>query len=167
VWAGSAVIDRKDVGGYRAASARTHTIRTSSREGLLVTSALYLALQYLVEICETENVWIDQICIHQDDPLERGRQVAIMHNIYAGGQRTLVWLGEASEHTSFVQDVLSKIGYRPLDFARVCNASRISISPDIASCAQELCDSADAFDHRIEKAVTDIYSRAWVCVLLQ
>ena len=39
-------------------------------------------------------LWIDSICINQDEPEERGHQVGIMYEIYSNTQRNLVWLGE-------------------------------------------------------------------------
>ncbi|KAK3050012.1 hypothetical protein LTR09_008667 [Extremus antarcticus] len=42
-------------------------------------------------------LWIDAVCINQDDDKERGVQVAMMDMIYSKGFRNLVWLGEARE----------------------------------------------------------------------
>ena len=37
--------------------------------------------------------WIDQICINQEDPIERSDQVRIMDKIYRQAKMVLVWLG--------------------------------------------------------------------------
>jgi len=37
--------------------------------------------------------WIDQICINQEDPIERSDQVRIMSKIYKQANTVLVWLG--------------------------------------------------------------------------
>ena len=42
-------------------------------------------------------MWIDEICINQDDKGERGRQVQIFHRIYAKAEKVLIWLGSGSE----------------------------------------------------------------------
>lgn len=39
-------------------------------------------------------LWIDAICINQDDLDERSQQVRLMKNIYSTAGRVLVWLGE-------------------------------------------------------------------------
>lgn len=46
-------------------------------------------------ICDDKErvVWIDAVCINQDDINERGRQVSIMDNIYRRGTKNLVYLG--------------------------------------------------------------------------
>lgn len=41
--------------------------------------------------------WIDSICINQKDFLERSAQVKLMAQIYRRAERTIVWLGPASE----------------------------------------------------------------------
>ncbi|KAI0100390.1 HET domain-containing protein [Nemania sp. FL0031] len=38
-------------------------------------------------------VWIDKICINQDDASERSEQVQLMSSIYSQAIRTLIWLG--------------------------------------------------------------------------
>lgn len=37
--------------------------------------------------------WIDQLCINQEDPIERSDQVRIMHKIYKQAKNVLIWLG--------------------------------------------------------------------------
>ena len=39
-------------------------------------------------------VWIDAICVNQDDLLERSEQVKLMRDIYSQAWRVVVWLGE-------------------------------------------------------------------------
>jgi hypothetical protein len=39
-------------------------------------------------------VWIDSICINQEDTDERNYQVALMCTIYSGAVECLVWIGE-------------------------------------------------------------------------
>ncbi|EWG45916.1 hypothetical protein FVEG_15888 [Fusarium verticillioides 7600] len=38
-------------------------------------------------------VWIDKICINQNDPKERSQQVHLMGSIFSKAVRTLIWLG--------------------------------------------------------------------------
>jgi hypothetical protein len=42
---------------------------------------------------------IDALRIHQTDNIEKGLQVALMHEIYKAATRVLAWLGEAAEDT--------------------------------------------------------------------
>ncbi|KAF4609610.1 hypothetical protein G7Y89_g15845 [Cudoniella acicularis] len=40
------------------------------------------------------KVWVDAICINQDDDLERSSQVMFMKDIYSKAEKVLIWLGE-------------------------------------------------------------------------
>ena len=58
-------------------------------------------------------MWIDQMCINQNDPVERGRQVGFMGEIYRSAERTVIWLDEGDEKTEFamtsIRDLLASI----------------------------------------------------------
>ncbi|CVK96006.1 uncharacterized protein FMAN_13926 [Fusarium mangiferae] len=44
-------------------------------------------------------LWVDAVCINQDDPDERAQQVALMQQIYSHASSVLIWLGKANEQT--------------------------------------------------------------------
>lgn len=44
-------------------------------------------------------LWVDRICINQDDLEERASQVQLMHAIYRGCRQALVWLGMDDSNT--------------------------------------------------------------------
>lgn len=51
----------------------------------------------LLRFRDPKNVkilWIDAVCIHQDNARERSVHVAKMHTIYASGAKNLIWIGE-------------------------------------------------------------------------
>lgn len=62
--------------------------------GLLffVTESVFGALSTLRDPKKVRTLWIDQLCINQDDDTERGRQVNLMHHIYRGAWRTAIYL---------------------------------------------------------------------------
>ena len=45
---------------------------------------------------ELRNLWIDAICINQQDDDEKAGQIPLMRRIYEGSMQTLVWLGEGT-----------------------------------------------------------------------
>jgi hypothetical protein len=59
-------------------------------------------------------LWIDQLCINQNDVNERSQQIALMANIYASASSVCVWLGEVEEiiHTSLDIDKIESIAKR-------------------------------------------------------
>lgn len=54
------------------------------------------ALSHLHEILADRAIWIDAICINQQDVAERNAQVALMNRIYGQARDVVVWLGEAT-----------------------------------------------------------------------
>ncbi|PMD32780.1 HET-domain-containing protein, partial [Hyaloscypha variabilis F] len=64
---------------------------------LAVTKNCELALRYIRKGDSLTTLWVDAICINQQDIKERGHQVGIMRNVYANATKVLVWLGEGSE----------------------------------------------------------------------
>jgi hypothetical protein len=59
-----------------------------------VTGNLHAALRRLRRPNESRVLWIDQICIDQENIPERNQQVLIMRDIYRGAEKVLIWLGE-------------------------------------------------------------------------
>lgn len=64
------------------------------RNGTLTTN-LHHALRYLQRPHASRLLWIDALCINQNDDAERSHQAQLMTQIYGTAGRVLVWLGEA------------------------------------------------------------------------
>lgn len=62
-----------------------------------VTTNLWLALRRLRHRSTPRVLWVDAICINQDDNDEKSRQIVLMGDIYKRCQRGIVWLGEGPE----------------------------------------------------------------------
>jgi Heterokaryon incompatibility protein (HET) len=76
-------------------SDKPHSI-SIGRYYLPITANLYAALLHLRDQLIERIIWIDAICINQDDPTERAQQVQSMAKIYCKANRVIVWLGEAA-----------------------------------------------------------------------
>ncbi|PVH77480.1 hypothetical protein DL98DRAFT_367783, partial [Cadophora sp. DSE1049] len=59
-----------------------------------ITRNLGIALRHLRCRGETRVVWIDALCINQDDADERSSQIKLMRQVYTRTWRVVVWLGE-------------------------------------------------------------------------
>ncbi|KAI1061336.1 hypothetical protein LB507_011289 [Fusarium sp. FIESC RH6] len=57
---------------------------------------LACAIRHLRDERRPILIWIDAICINQDDITERNSQVAMMRHIYARAQRVIVFLGDGA-----------------------------------------------------------------------
>jgi len=58
---------------------------------------------------ESENVtlWIDALCINQDDTTEKGHQVAMMRNIFREADTVIAWLGPAADNSELAMDLIA------------------------------------------------------------
>ncbi|KXX75800.1 Heterokaryon incompatibility protein 6, OR allele [Madurella mycetomatis] len=60
-------------------------------------------------------IWIDAICINQDDFEERAIQVKLMDEIYRKASKTIVWLGSEDQWSTNAAKVVSRIAAYPRD----------------------------------------------------
>ncbi|PMD18892.1 heterokaryon incompatibility, partial [Hyaloscypha hepaticicola] len=58
-----------------------------------ITSSVHTALLALRSPYEYPYLWIDQICINQDNIQEKTEQVKLIREIYHNAERTIAWLG--------------------------------------------------------------------------
>ena len=76
---------------------------------ILLTQNLKAALLRLRRPRQPRLVWIDQICIDQDNTLERSEQVALMSSIYLQADLVLIWIGEDDEDTKIAFDFVPNL----------------------------------------------------------
>ena len=70
-------------------------------EALFATPQLVMALTRLRLPSKSRLLWIDQLCIDQDDEDEKAPQIQLMGEIYQKAQRVIIWLGEAPSRLVF------------------------------------------------------------------
>ncbi|KAJ3543485.1 hypothetical protein NM208_g3551 [Fusarium decemcellulare] len=66
---------------------------TCNHESFRVTENLFVALKHLRKKDVERVLWIDAICINQEDPKERSSQVLLMGKIYSAAEQVVIWLG--------------------------------------------------------------------------
>ncbi|KAK4665478.1 hypothetical protein QC763_402140 [Podospora pseudopauciseta] len=71
---------------------RCHSI-TLNNCAFPVTENLHAALWHLRDRQLERVLWVDAVCINQDDNKEKERQIPLMRTIYAQAGRVIVWLG--------------------------------------------------------------------------
>ena len=74
-------------------AALNRTIKISGKR-LEITQNLFEGLRRIRDSTQSRYLWIDAICINQDDISERNDQVAQMASVYSCSNRLIVWLGE-------------------------------------------------------------------------
>ncbi|KAK5651183.1 hypothetical protein OQA88_12731 [Cercophora sp. LCS_1] len=83
---------------------------TLNGKRFLVTENLFAALRQLHQSDEPLVLWIDAICINQDDAAEKAHQVARMNAIYEGSLRVIAWLGPAADDSDLAIRKLQRMG---------------------------------------------------------
>lgn len=78
---------------------------TIKDQKLAITLNLYTALLHLRDRSLTRIMWIDAICIDQENKEEQGQQVKLMAMIYSKASRVLVWLGETVDLEGALEDI--------------------------------------------------------------
>jgi len=66
-----------------------------------VTQNLWLALRR-VRCDKPRLIWVDALCIDQENLQERNKQVTIMREIYQMADKVLIWLGEEAENSHLI-----------------------------------------------------------------
>ncbi|CZR69985.1 uncharacterized protein PAC_19886 [Phialocephala subalpina] len=124
----------EDVGDYAALS---YTWGSQSRpceiminrSGMEVTKNAYLALRDLRCKEKDRILWIDALCIDQNNKEERGQQVQQMGSIYSKAERVIIWLGEATYDTDYVMRHIQQLE-KQLETEGIKYASNGSEVPD-------------------------------------
>lgn len=92
------------------ASTEHRSICVNGVKGFAVTDNLWAALNRLRKPDRVRVLWVDAVCINQQDTSERGSQVTKMGEIYRGAKTLLVWLGDQEHQTSWSE--LEDAGWR-------------------------------------------------------
>lgn len=73
---------------------------------IMVTENLIAALLRFRHRTDPRTLWMDSICIDQNDIDEKNHQVKAMGNVYLAASRVLIWLREEDSTTELAYDCL-------------------------------------------------------------
>jgi hypothetical protein len=126
---------------------------------MTVGGELFRALRHLREPTEPLRLWIDALCINQDDIQERTEHVKVMGSIYQNAATVRIWLGDA-------------IGLERLIFQALEGLNTIitEVQPDLKDLktpeqAQTRCMSHPKWYEVEWSALAHFFDRAWVRAL--
>ncbi|RYP74058.1 hypothetical protein DL771_003247 [Monosporascus sp. 5C6A] len=83
-------------------------------ERLGIFENLEAALRRLRKPNEWRTLWIDAICINQDDSTEKQEQIPLMHKIYGRAQQVCIWLGESTGTSPIAMRHINAVRYGTL-----------------------------------------------------
>ncbi|CAM1507511.1 Fc.00g071520.m01.CDS01 [Cosmosporella sp. VM-42] len=124
---------------------------------LVVRPNLAFALRYLRYPIETRVLWIDAICINQQDIAERNEQVKRMTSIYAFSQRVIAWVGTASHDSHHALTTFRFIGQQ----LRALKSGRVIASPNAEEPRLWRIDHRPPFGSRTWQALSEFLERTW------
>ena len=79
-----------------------------------ITENLHAALQSISKAADVKDgdvrVWVDFVCINQDDHREKTEQVAMMRDVYLCASSVFVWLGPGDEDTDALLHAIREAG---------------------------------------------------------
>ncbi|KAH8744240.1 heterokaryon incompatibility protein-domain-containing protein, partial [Hyaloscypha sp. PMI_1271] len=91
----------------------------------LVRKNLWSAMKHIRNRTKMRRLWIDAICINQEDLSERSHQVGLMGDIYRKAESVIAWLGEKGEESGLAFSSLKGLaiyGYYEIGLARAASA---------------------------------------------
>ncbi|KAH6689611.1 trafficking PGA2-domain-containing protein [Plectosphaerella plurivora] len=153
-----APIDGPSRPGFKALS---YTWGTGERDraiyfgdaALLVTSSLDEALRSLRQDDVPVILWVDQLCINQQDDREKSHQVGLMSKVYALADEVIVWLGPAADESDAVMDLWATAGQEGVDWGY----ENYSISDGHARLIAALFGQ----DHLTDPDFVELLERTW------
>jgi hypothetical protein len=84
---------------------------------LMVTTNCHNALKNLRLLDRPRPLWLDAVCINQENINERSAQIQMMRTIYSGAGQVVVYLGESADDSDSVMQWLSNLD-EPIDYPR-------------------------------------------------
>lgn len=128
-----------------------------SHAQLQITTNLYSALMHLRAQDRARTLWVDAVCINQEDLSERSEQVQRMAAIYAQAYKVVVWLGAEADDSKLALDCLRYIGEQGI----VTKSNFGYRSPEAREPDWYLATCDIPYPSRVWNAVSQLLSRAW------
>lgn len=80
-----------------------------------VAVSLHDALRAVRDEKEEVLVWVDALCIDQQNKDERATQVRLMGQIYRGAMSVAIWIGPEYEQSALALQLLQKVAENSID----------------------------------------------------
>ncbi|KAF2792901.1 HET-domain-containing protein, partial [Melanomma pulvis-pyrius CBS 109.77] len=75
-----------------------------------ITSNCHSALRHLRKKLGKLTIWLDSVCINQDDQNEKLRQIPLMGGIYSIAESVYAWLGDGTAETDRAMAYMANAG---------------------------------------------------------
>ena len=92
--------DKKSRSVVNADTRGQSSVSNAEAKTLTIRRNLDTALRHMRKSSESRVLWIDALCINQEDVEERSREVGRMGQIYGQSTRVLIWLGPEGDNSA-------------------------------------------------------------------
>jgi hypothetical protein len=100
-----------ELGASAPALPDRETVICCNGKFMKIGSNLDSALRRLRDEDTIVQLWVDMLCIYQEDVTERNHQVGMMRKIYEGSDEVVIWLGERIESRGEARKKLDRSGF--------------------------------------------------------
>jgi hypothetical protein len=120
---------------------------------LQITDNLFIALKNLQRNGDTTPIWIDQLCINQENTAERNKQVTMMATIYEMAEKTIIWLGEEADN--------SHLAIKLIQNKFTLSRSEYNDLLEVSTDKKENVEESDGLDTLSKLGVPDMKDKSW------
>ncbi|KAF2840686.1 HET-domain-containing protein [Patellaria atrata CBS 101060] len=140
---------------------------TKEREDILcegrrlsITPNLGDALRRFRSTERSRFLWADNICIDQNNVLERGHQVKLMASIFESAAEVLIWLGADEEDAAIAFKFLNELSFDGFSMASYQEQTE-PLTDDDDEEEEDRTMELEAYDPTKWKALARLYNREW------
>ncbi|KAH7329614.1 heterokaryon incompatibility protein-domain-containing protein [Stachybotrys elegans] len=154
--------DLSDPGSITMATGGVSSAEPAPSPAAKIGRNLADALRHLRLPSTPRSMWIDSICINQEDLSERAEQVQFMGEIYARARRVIVWLGLASYNSHLAVSAIRSLAAH-IELSSIFDPAEMGewrlksdADPGISDLETPLPLSVDEW-----QAIADLVARPW------
>lgn len=126
------------------------------QQRLAISETLHGFLRFYEQHYAMQPLWIDALCIDQDDDLEKSYQIPNMRHVYSKAKKVVIWLGMEDESTEAVLELLERLDQA----SHVLEKQGLELND--RSCLRFVkAGSIESFDKPIWKDLNRFYQRSW------
>ncbi|VUC33479.1 unnamed protein product [Clonostachys rosea] len=107
------------------------------------------------------RVWIDAICINQDDPQEIDEQIVLMQHIYGQAEQVCIWLGELSPEGILGMRHLQGRAASTVLYQGRLEKQTGKLRPPLAMSSGALIDAVNFAEEQVMGEAREILDRPW------
>ncbi|PSN61755.1 HET-domain-containing protein [Corynespora cassiicola Philippines] len=137
---------------------KSYSIQLNGKR-LAVTKNLYVALQHMRFKKKDRILWIDAICIDQNNAKERGHQVQQMGDIFSQAEQVIFWLGHSTLDVGLLMAALKRL--ERSSHENFCNGWLLSDKRWLQLWSETQFPLTEVVSMRMRQGLQELFQRPW------